>query len=47
MMDQLPKNPFYTKGDIPDEFFCDRVEETRRLMRHSINGQNVVLSFGI
>ncbi len=44
MMNRLPKNPFFTKGEIPDEFFCDREEETRRLIRHSTNGQNVVLS---
>lgn len=44
MKNQLPKNPFFTKGEIPDDFFCDRVEETRRLIKHSTNGRDVVLS---
>lgn len=43
-MNQLPKNPFFTKGEIPSDFFCDRVEETHRLIKYAINGQNVVLS---
>lgn len=43
-MNQLPKNPFFTKGEIPGDFFCDRVEETHRLIKYSVNGQNVVLS---
>lgn len=43
-MSQLPKNPFFTKGEIPDDFFCDRVEETHRLIKYVVNGNNVVLS---
>lgn len=36
-------NPFITRGYIPDECFCDRVEETQRLTKSLINGNDVVL----
>lgn len=36
-------NPFITRGYIPEECFCDRVEEARRLTKSLINGNDVVL----
>lgn len=36
-------NPFITRGYIPEECFCDRDEETRRLTKSLINGNDVVL----
>lgn len=36
-------NPFITRGYIPDECFCDRDEETRRLTKSLVNGNDVVL----
>ena len=37
-------NPFFVKGAIPTEYFCDRVDETQTLINHIRNGRNVVLS---
>ena len=37
-------NPFVIKGAIPNEYFCDRVEETKTLTNHILNGRNVVLT---
>ena len=36
-------NPFIVKGHIPEEYFCDRVEETDKLTRHLLNGNDVVI----
>ena len=36
-------NPFITRGYIPEECFCDREEETQRLTKSLINGNDVVL----
>lgn len=36
-------NPFITRGYIPDECFCDREEETQRLTKSLVNGNDVVL----
>ena len=36
-------NPFIVLGTIPDPYFCDRENETERLVRYLTNGQNVVL----
>ena len=36
-------NPFITRGYIPNECFCDREEETRRLTKSLVNGNDVVL----
>lgn len=36
-------NPFIVAGKIPDEFFCDRREESARLVRDVTNGNNLVL----
>ena len=37
------RNPFITRGYIPDECFCDRVSETQRLSKSLMNGNDVVL----
>lgn len=36
-------NPFIATGKIPAELFCDRKEESRRLIQTLTNGANVVL----
>ena len=36
-------NPFFTTIDIPDEYFCDRDEDTARIIDNIRNGSNVVL----
>lgn len=36
-------NPFVVSGKIPDEYFCDRVEDSERLANWLINGHNIVL----
>lgn len=37
------ENPFYLTTIIPDEYFCDRETETKRLNRLILNGNNVTL----
>lgn len=37
-------NPFITKSDIPDQYFCDRKTETERLINAALNGNNTVLT---
>ena len=37
-------NPFVIAGKIPDEYFCDRVEETDQLINYLTNHNNVVLT---
>ena len=37
------KNPFFIKGYHGEEFFCDRVEETGKLLRAVENGRDVTL----
>ena len=36
-------NPFIVSKSIPNEYFCDRKEETELLIKHIENGRNVVL----
>lgn len=36
-------NPFVTIGDIPSEYFCDRVKETESIIRTLTNESNLVL----
>ena len=36
-------NPFVTKGYAGPEYFCDRVEETKRLIELTTNGNNMAL----
>lgn len=40
----MTQNPFITTGQIPDLYFCDRVEETGRLIQLVTHGSNVLLS---
>ena len=36
-------NPFVTNGYAGEQYFCDRVEETQRLIDLLTNGNNVAL----
>ena len=36
-------NPFVTKGYAGPEYFCDRVEETKKLVELTTNGNNIAL----
>ena len=36
-------NPFIITGDIPPEYFCDRKEESKKLIQMLTNGENVCL----
>ena len=36
-------NPFIATGKVPEELFCDRVDESKQLIRSLTNGANVVL----
>lgn len=38
------KNPFFTIGNIPEEYFCDRKKETNKIVRSVTNGSNIVIS---
>ncbi len=38
-----PENPFFTVTDIPDSFFCDRKQETAKIINLVRNGSNIVL----
>lgn len=38
------KNPFYINGTIPDHYFCDRIEETSRLINYTENQADVLLT---
>lgn len=38
-----PINPFFVGGKIPARYFCDRKEESARLIREITNGNNLVL----
>lgn len=39
-----PLNPFFTDTtDIPEEYFCDRKEETNTIIEYIVNGSNIVL----
>ena len=42
MIDNM--NPFYITGRIPEAYFCDREEETAKLVRILTNGGNVLLT---
>ena len=39
----LPENPFFTGTDIPDAYFCDREQETEKMISHIRNGSHIVL----
>lgn len=38
-----PKNPFIYEGYVGPEYFCDRTEETKKLISHLQNGRNLTL----
>lgn len=38
------RNPFIVKGEIPDEYFCDRKKESELLITNIINGRNILLT---
>ena len=38
------KNPFIINGIVPDEYFCDRVHETDKLIKCIGNQTNVLLT---
>lgn len=42
-MNAAINNPFIVKGAIPEQYFCDRKEETELLKSHLVNGRNVLL----
>ena len=37
------RNPFVVTGKIAPEYFCDRVEESARLIKSVTNGNNLVI----
>lgn len=39
----MQRNPFVVAGKIPEEYFCDRVDESRQLLRNVTNQTNTVL----
>lgn len=39
----MNRNPFIVSGRIPDEYFCDRVEETSKVIKLLTNGNNIVM----
>lgn len=44
MSEILPVNPFFTDTtEIPDEYFCDRKQETSAIISEIVNGRNLVL----
>ena len=43
MKDVSMNNPFIITGNIPEEYFCDRREETKKVIRTLSNGGNLCL----
>lgn len=39
----MMNNPFVTKGYAGPEYFCDRVEETRKIVELTTNGNNIAM----
>lgn len=37
------RNPFITSGYVSAEYFCDRIQESERLVREVLNGNNLAL----
>lgn len=37
------RNPFITSGYVSAEYFCDRIQESERLLREVLNGNNLAL----
>ena len=42
-MSDMIRNPFIIMGDIPAPYFCDRKEESRKIIQMLTNGENVCL----
>ena len=42
-MSNKPNNPFFTGINIPNEYFCDRENETKDIIKRIENGKNIVL----
>ena len=42
-MSEKIRNPFILTPFVPEEYFCDREEETALLCKHILNGRNVAL----
>lgn len=42
-MTRKVNNPFFVIGDIPEEYFCDRDVETKKIVRSVINGSNLLI----
>jgi len=40
---QKPINPFIVTGKIEPDYFCDRVQESARLIKSLVNGNNMVI----
>ena len=40
---ETTENPFIVSGSIDPEYFCDRRDESARLIKSLTNGNNVVL----
>jgi hypothetical protein len=40
---QKEQNPFIVAGKIKQEYFCDRVKETETIIKHAMNGNNLVI----
>ena len=36
-------NPFIVTGKIAPEYFCDRIEESERIIKYITNGNNLVI----
>ncbi|MDP3433165.1 MAG: ATPase, partial [Bacteroidota bacterium] len=36
-------NPFITGGYVPEEYFCDRVQESKEVIRTLSNGNNLAI----
>ena len=39
-----PQNPFIYEGYEGPEYFCDRIEETEKVIGHLKNGRNITLA---
>lgn len=42
-MKTMIRNPFITSGYVSADYFCDRHQESERLIREVMNGNNLAL----
>ena len=40
---KMYRNPFIVTGYIEPEYFCDRINESERLVKSIVNGNNIVI----